>query len=245
LSAAQHTGHLESLLAAKFPTARFRNLAWEGDTVYRQPRDLNFPSLKDQLKAVGATVIIAQFGKMESLEGPNKLGDFEAAYRKLLDDLSAITPRIVLVTPILPSPCNSAIEQIATTCQLQFANISQAAVTDDGFPLNGLGHATMASAIARELGLNLDHGGARDRKGIWENPFFEEIRQAVIAKNQLWFNYSRPQNWAFLGGDRTEQPSSRDHRDRNIRWFPEEMKQYTSLIAQAETQIQSAANAVR
>ena len=26
MSAAQHTGHLESLLAAKFPTARFRNL---------------------------------------------------------------------------------------------------------------------------------------------------------------------------------------------------------------------------
>ena len=121
---------------------------------------------------------------------------------------------------------------------------SRVSLSDDGFQLNGQGHAEMASSIASAVGVNLNHGGCRDRQGIWENPIFEQIRQAVIAKNELWFNYSRPQNWAFLGGDRTEQPSSRDHRDPKIRWFPEEMKRYNSLIADAETRIQTAANAV-
>src|SRR4051812_4196460 len=58
MAAAQHTGHLESLLAAKFPETRFRNLAWEGDAVFRQPRDFNFPSLKDSVKSANATVLV-------------------------------------------------------------------------------------------------------------------------------------------------------------------------------------------
>lgn len=257
MSAAQHTGHLESLLAAKFPGARFRNLAREGDTVFRQPRDFNFPSLPDQLKTVGATVIIAQFGKMESLEGTNKLGEFESAYGKLIDQLSQITPRIALVTPApisdRPEPLvfSKAIIRIANDRNLQVADITDAlrggrvSVNDDGFQLSGFGQAMMASTIAACFGADGNHGGCRNRQGVWENPTYETLRQAVIEKNRFWFDYSRPQNWAFLGGDRTEQPSSRDHRDPKIRWFPEEMKRFTSLIADAETRIESAAHAVQ
>ncbi|HUS35142.1 MAG TPA: exo-alpha-sialidase [Verrucomicrobiae bacterium] len=256
MAAAQHTGHLESLLAAKFPGARFRNLAWEGDTVYRQPRDLNFPSLSTQVRSAGATVIVVQFGKMESVDAADKLENFQAAYGKLLDELSQITPRIVLVTPAPIARSTNlrayvdAIAQLARERGLQLANITSAIensrepATDDGFQLTPLGQALMATAIANELSLQVNAGGCRDRRGIWENPAYEQLRQAVIAKNKLWFNYSRPQNWAFLGGDRTEQPSSRDHRDPKIRWFPEEMKQFTSLISEAETQIESAAHAV-
>lgn len=66
----------------------------------------------------------------------------------------------------------------------------------------------------------------------------EKIRQAVIGKNRLWFDYWRPMNWAFLNGDRTEQPSSRDHRDPKVRWFPGEMERFVPLIYQAETRIE-------
>jgi hypothetical protein len=53
-------------------------------------------------------------------------------------------------------------------------------------------------------------------------------------------------NWAFLAGDRTEQPSSRDHRDQKIRWFPAEMNQFLPLIETKEREIadQSAALAI-
>jgi hypothetical protein len=252
MSAAQHTGHLESLLAASAPGVKFRNLAWEGDTVYRQPRDLNFPSLKEQLKSGGATVIVAQFGKMESFDGANKISEFENAYRKLLDDLSQITWRIVLVTPPMTSKeyCD-AIFRVAEARGLQAANIteplrsSDVPVSDDGFQLNDCGQAMMAAEIARYVGVEASHGGCRDRRGAWGNPAFEELRHAVIEKNRFWFDYSRPQNWAFLGGDRVTQPSSRDHRDPNLRWFPEEMKRFTSLIADAEKRIEIAAHAIR
>lgn len=38
-----------------------------------------------------------------------------------------------------------------------------------------------------------------------------KLRTLAQAKEQLWHRYWRPSNWAFLYGDRTTQPSSRDH----------------------------------
>ena len=61
-------------------TVRFRNLAFEGDTVFEQFRELNFPAWENQMQSVGATVVVAQFGKMESLAGPDGVADFAAAY---------------------------------------------------------------------------------------------------------------------------------------------------------------------
>ena len=63
------------------------------------------------------------------------------------------------------------------------------------------------------------------------------MRQLIIAKNRLWFDYWRVQNWAFLAGDRTEQPSSRDHLDRTKRWFPAEREQFLPLIEKKEQEI--------
>jgi hypothetical protein len=67
----------------------------------------------------------------------------------------------------------------------------------------------------------------------------------VIAKNRLWFDYWRPQNWAFLGGDRTSVPSSRDHRDPKVRWFPAEMEKFVPLILAQESQIRQYAAGVK
>jgi hypothetical protein len=66
-----------------------------------------------------------------------------------------------------------------------------------------------------------------------------------MEKNQLWFNYWRPQNWAFLGGDRITQPSSRDHRDPKVRWFPAEMEKYRPLIQAKEMEMENIAAQVR
>src|SRR5205823_3478382 len=91
--AAQETGHLETLLTVKVHGlgARFHTLAWEGDTVYAQPRDLNFPPLKTQLRRVGATVAFLHFGQTESLQGRDALTGFVSAYEKLLDELTVAT----------------------------------------------------------------------------------------------------------------------------------------------------------
>jgi hypothetical protein len=67
------------------------------------------------------------------------------------------------------------------------------------------------------------------------------MNQLIVAKNKLWFNYWRVQNWAFLAGDRTNQPSSRDHLDPSKRWFPAEREEFLPLIEAKEKEIDALA----
>jgi hypothetical protein len=257
VSAAQFSGHLESILTRAAPGARFRNFGWEGDTVFAQPRDYNFPPLTNHLRNARATVIIVQFGRMEAFAPADERKQFSGAYESLLTNLLSISPRVILVTPIpfenpaAPLPdvtvrneelktISRYITRTATERNLPlvdlFSVLQNAAesLTEDGVQITPRGHALVAQAFARELSLPVP---ALSPTNTWTAPHLEELRQLIISKNRLWFDYWRPQNWAFLGGDRTEQPSSRDHRDPKIRWFPTEMKKFTTLIAEKERQI--------
>lgn len=262
--AAQQSGHVETLLTLAQPRhrLRFRSLAWEGDTVFARPRELNFPSLADQLRRTGATVAVLQFGQTESMAGEAKLDEFVRAYERLLDTCAPATPRLVLVTPPpfenpgdprLPnlSAHNASLGRYAEAirklaakrgaalvdlAQELSADHSPARLTADGWQWTPAGHARVAAAFARQLGVGevALRAGTGDAAGSWSGAAFDEVRRAVTAKNALWFHYSRPTNWAFLAGDRTEQASSRDHRDRSIRWFPGELEQFAPLLADAE-----------
>jgi lysophospholipase L1-like esterase len=272
--AAQETGHLETLLTVKFHGLgmRFHTLAWEGDTVYAQPRDLNFPQLKTQLQRVAATVAFLHFGQTESLQGRDALTGFVTAYEKLLDELSVLVPRLVLVTPPPfekndpPLPDVSArnqdlalyaeaIRELAHRrgCRLvnlygEFSKTNKRGrkLTDNGIHFTAQGQAEVAGTTARLLGFGdiVDRAGTANAKGEWPAASFESVRRVVIQKNRLWFDYWRPMNWAFLAGDRTEQPSSRDHRDPKIRWFPAEMEKFVPLIEAKEKEIEEAAKQV-
>jgi hypothetical protein len=246
---ASETGHLEVRLTRASPDYRlkFRDLAWEGDTVFQQLRDLNYPSLEQQMDAIGATVVIAQFGQMESLDGTARLPEFVAAYEKLIERLrGAPKRRIALVAPTPPSATSSAAPRFAAVAEYSTAirGVAErkevlALITPtgamltaedyrDGIHLNERGQMKLATRLAPLLG-----AGAVDVPERDVAPLAELVR----AKNRLWFHYARPQNWAFLSGDRTIQPSSRDHRDPEIRWFPEEMKQWVPLVAAKEQEI--------
>ena len=72
----------------------------------------------------------------------------------------------------------------------------------------------------------------------------ETLRQAIIKKNDLWFRYWRPTNWAFLYGNRQNTPSSRDHKNPGRRWFPEELNAALPHLNEAEQRIHAAAKAV-
>ncbi|MGZ8920445.1 MAG: GDSL-type esterase/lipase family protein [Limisphaerales bacterium] len=263
VAAAQHTGHIESILINAQPKMRCRNFGWEGDTVFAQPRDYNFPPLSNHLRNAGATMIFVQFGRMEAFAHPNELKGFPSAYETLLTNLLAITPKVVLVTPIpferpadpLPNvsvqndqleAISKQIRSIAAKHRLPVVDLFAALrknetdrLTDDGVQLTPRGHAIVAQAFARQLNLKaplLSEGVA------WSDAKLEKLRQLIISKNRLWFDYWRPQNWAFLAGDRTEQPSSRDHRDPKLRWFPKEMERFLALIADKENEISLAAS---
>ena len=272
VEAAQHGGHLEALLAVVNHglNVRFRNFGWEGDTVHSQPRDVGFPRLQEQFRRAGVSVIALQFGRTEALGGRGGLAGFISDYQKLLDECARQTPRLMLVTPPpfengggwLPdlSARNSdlaeyadAIRNLARQRNLPLVDLfaelggrthREPRLTDDGLQLTPRGQAYLARAFARQLGFEnvADAAGVADEQGAWSNAAFERLRQVVVAKNRLWFNYWRPQNWAFLGGDRTEQPSSRDHRNPAIRWFPAEMEKFVPLIEAKEREIAELAN---
>ena len=86
----------------------------------------------------------------------------------------------------------------------------------------------------------VDSGTFSRRASNWQDfddPRRARIPAAVRAKNHLWHDYWRPSNWAFLHGDRTQQPSSRDPVNPQLRFFPAEQERYLPLLKEAEEKV--------
>lgn len=256
----QRNCFLEMQLTLSFPTnqLRFRSLAWEGDTVFEQRRDLNFPPLAKQLERVGATMVFAQFGQSEAMRADSSVEKFIAAYEKLLVTLTNGGRKVVLLSPTPIEPLEPHLAAL-TAASRSMTRYGQAiremaqrrgvvhveflwtierqkdfdlTFTRDGLHFNEAGHAVAATTVITQLGLKPKEAG------IPSAPLPTEPLLALLAaKNQLWFDYWRPQNWAFLAGDRTEQPSSRDHKNPKVRWFPQELEEFLPLIAAKEREI--------
>jgi hypothetical protein len=246
------SGHLETLLTLQHPhhKLRFRSLAWEGDTVFAQPRDVNYPDLVTQLKQVGATVAFVQFGEMESLAGEDGLTNFVRAYESLLERILAVAPRAILLRPppIVGGPSESdkpassreiqvdqyvkALTEIVTHRQSVVSLFSEMPHGVSGKPYS------IHDLHSNELNVLFRLGRTPPSSHMnWTTESRRSLHAAIAEKNRLWNDYARPNNWAFLAGDRTEQAFSRDHRDRNIRAFAQEMQQFLPLIADAEKRI--------
>ena len=281
-------GWLETLVTWAQPKdrIRFRSLAWEGDTVFEQRRDLNYPTLEAQLDKIGATVVICEFGKMESLAGKEGVAAFSEAYGRLIDRLNpqgildllngrrAIRVFLVMKPTWFERPPEGALFQglpdmtvhnydlfayyrtaipkvgykhhastIASEADTWPISTTGRYPTRDGIHLAPSGQAKRAAGLAEYLGLGSRYDLLRAVSN--EAAPIGALRTAIAAKNRMWFHYSRPQNWAFLNGDRTTQPSSRDHRDPSKRWFPEEMKQWLPLIDAKEEEIWSLAAQIK
>ena len=218
----QKAGEMESRLALGFARQkpRFRTMAWEADTVYEQWRDLNFGSWARQLESAGATVVVAQFGQMEALDGVKRLPQFVAAYHRLLDQFAAKTRRLVLVSPMpfeksLASHAPdltqrngdvatyaNAVRDLARQRGALFVDLvgpllerkSAGRLTEDGIHLTGAGLREVAILVARQLDAEKKSSANR-----------EPLRQAIVEKNRLWFDCWRPANWSFVYGDRVSQ----------------------------------------
>ena len=293
-------GWLETLVTWAQPGGRirFRSLAWEGDTVFEQRRDLNYPTLETQLDRMGATVVLCQFGKMESFAGKEGVAAFTEAYEKLLARLSGEKKRrigLMMPTPFGHPPSDSVpiekrgyyywprnVSEVDYEIPLRHMlakknydirfvvdeNLTFIETVEPGFTRDGV-HLKPAAQLPHALGLVVFLGLApqiyaglrvadtpvppwRPAPGQRELPPAADIPKllgplnaAIAAKNRLWFHYTRPQNWAFLAGNRTNQPSSRDHLDPTKRWFPEEMEQWVPLIEAKEKEIWKLAAAPR
>lgn len=244
-------GSLETqiLLGHAEKRPKVRSLAWETDTVFRQDRPLNFGDLRQQLNRTQATCAMLMFGRQECLErGEAGLADFRAALDRMVKVCAEATPKLVLVeaapfekkaapqrdlsvlNPVL-AKYNEIIREVAQAHGAYYAGSSQGWDHARPQPMTSDG-VNLTQAGARELGLRVMRSSlSPEREGV------QELKAAIVAKNKLWHDYWRPSNWAFLHGDRTSQPSSRDHLDPRRRWFPAELEQYRALIEARENEL--------
>jgi putative heme-binding domain-containing protein len=273
--------YLQSQLVAAFPdgTLRVRNFGWEGDTVFEQWRDggdvekldakrresekriqeqtgsTSWRQQRDwdqQLTDAGATLVLAQFGQMESLAGPEGLPAFVAAYEKLIAEFAKGGRRVILLEPVsfetsdlphgpdLPAlngqlaAYTTAIRELAAKLRIPYLPLTREgenrpALTANGFHLDEEGHRFAAKRFVEGLGLS----PAPDDS-------IAAAHREMIELERLWFDYWRPMNWSFLMGDRTHVPYSRDWKDQEKRLFPEEMKEFLPLLDQAGANVRAA-----
>lgn len=235
-----------------------RDLAWEGDTVFEQKRPLNFGSIAQQLQRVRSRRALIMLGRQECME---RGAEGVPAFRDTLTRLVLqCPPEAVLIGAVpfekmnAPLPdlssknealrlYDEAMREVAIENRGAFIDVrrswrkQEAGWTRDGLTLNDNGARLLADIIAFYLGNNKSQDPAE--------PDLERLRSLAVQKEALWHRFWRPANWAFLYGDRTTQPSSRDHMDPNIRWFPQELEQYHALIDAKEQELQKLSQELR
>jgi hypothetical protein len=150
-----------------------------------------------------------------------------------------------------------AIRKIGRERKLPVVNLATAfgwGATPQAHSQNGLhllpaGHWVAAQAFASQLGfadrvasIKWFDENEDDEAGL-EPESAEKLRQAIRRKNDLWFRYWRPTNWAFLYGNRQSTASSRDHTNPSRRWFPKELENALPQLAAAERRVYEDAQA--
>jgi putative heme-binding domain-containing protein len=249
----QRAGYFEAILTRVFAQARpkFRDLAWEADTVFLQGSAIErwradgFGQRDQQFARIGATVVVAQFGRLESMAGQGGLPSFTKAYNQLLDGYQKQTARVVLVSPtpferpsspLVPNVSKhntdlalyvKAIARIAEERNAVFVDLFTGAkpgLTDNGMHLDDTAQQQVAVELARKLGIAAP---AADE--------LEPLRLAVIEKHRLWYDYWRPANWKLLYGD----DARRKFTEGGEIYIPfkEEWQRLVALIDQAEQRV--------
>lgn len=254
----QRAGYLETILTDAYAEEKptFRDLSWEADTVFRQGssidrwREDGFGDWDAQLERVGTTVVIAQFGKPESMAGSEGLESFISGYNALIDGFLKYADRVVLVSPTpFEKPTSEFIpdvsrhnlslaqyvletKKIAAERELIFVDLftdAKSGLTDNGMHLKEESLQRVSETIAEKLG--------------FEVPSSDELatlHAAVVEKQRLWFDYWRPANWKLLYGDDSTRHFTRS--SHGYIPFRDEWKLLVGLIEKAEERVWTVAN---
>jgi lysophospholipase L1-like esterase len=247
----QRYGYWETALLAANPGKRItvRNLGWSGDTVHGEARgrfdfdkaDVCFKQLVNLTLELKPTVIFISYGTNESFEGEEGLPKFEKGLEKLLDALKPANAKVVLFTPAafmgLPGPEAAARRQslrqygevVRRTAEARGAYLADLQdktlgislkVSDNGIHPTEDGYRHLTYSFLMVLGYRSD-----DRPD-WAK--LEPLRQAVIAKNELFFHRWRPQNETYLFGFRKHEQGKN----------AKEVAEFDPLVAKAEEEVE-------
>ena len=247
---AQEDGSLEAMLTHAFVRQEpiFRDMSWDADTVYRQGsvierwRKNGFGDRVEQLKREKVSMVIACFGRLESMDGEERLDDFAQAYDRLIDDYLKQARQVVVVAPLafekpsnhlLPDPTVhnrdlslyvAKMREMSLRRNLVFIDLftgGHRRWTENGMHLRADAHEKAAALWMQRAGLKVPLPDE-----------IEALRVAIREKNRLWFDYWRPANWKLLYGD-----DSRRQFTRGKIPFREEWKRLLPLIERADQRI--------
>lgn len=252
----QRYGYWETMLTAKYPGIKVRNLGWSGDDVYgtaRRAFEVGDPNigrkrLVDQTILEKPSIIIIAYGANEAYEGEAGLAQFKKGYGKLLDELAPTKARFILMSPSpledkgrpLPDPAaqnkrlalySEAIKQIAEARGYAFADFFRIffKMSEPGSPLKDL----------TDNGVHFTDEGYKKTTiafarvlGISEdaayNDALDPVRQEIVKKNELYFHKWRPQNQTYLFGFRKHEQGQN----------AKEITQFDPFIAAVEAEIE-------
>jgi lysophospholipase L1-like esterase len=233
-----------------------RNLAWSGDTVfgtarsYFGPPEEGIQRLSGHLDMLKPTVAMLCYGSELAFERLQGLPDFLTGYRNLIDLIRAKSPgvRIIVVAPPpleslqppLPdlstenknlSSLRDALRKFAMMQNAFFVDwfelmgglpkpgATAKPLTENGVHYTQVGYEKLAAKLVQGLGLKIPEA---------PSPALESLRQAVIAKDTLFFNRWRPQNETYLFGFRKHEQGQN----------AKEIPMFDPLIAKGDESIQ-------
>ena len=239
----QASGYWELALTLrnKDKAVTFRNLGWSGDTVWGESRGSfdgpakGYAKLIELTKELKPTVILLCYGQNESFAGEKGVKAFAAQYEKLLKDLAPTKARFVLLSPtpfqeVAPlrdakgknanlAKYVAAIKELAAGRKADFVDVYQnlsgkpAIPTENGVHYSEAGYA--GTRMIFQPNETIDTSGS------------EDLRKAIVAKNELFFHRWRPQNETYLFGFRKHEQGKNG----------KEIAEFDPLVAKEEEKI--------
>jgi len=254
----QRYGSFEPRLALALGETKVsvRNLAWSADTVFGHARSYFGPPeeglqrMATHLEMLKPTVVILCYGSELAFERLGGLPEFLSGYRSLIEMIRAKSPgvRVIIATPPplenLPPPLPELSTENKNLSSLRdalrkFAGMQNAffvdwfelmgglpkpgstakPLTENGVHYTREGYEKLSAKLVEGLGLKMPDA---------PSPALENLRQAVIAKDTLFFNRWRPHNETYLFGFRKHEQGQN----------AKEIPMFDPLIAQGDEAIQ-------
>lgn len=105
---AQQYGFWESMIISELPDKelKFRNLGWDGDTVFAESRGIFDPPAEgykrmiERIKKINPQYIFISYGGNESFKGPDGIAPFLNQFEILLRDVKGEKTEVILISPI-------------------------------------------------------------------------------------------------------------------------------------------------